>query len=165
MEGLRQDTRQVVDRLERQVARLRTGLWFMSLLVLGSLGVLGYFHLHPKAAPTAATLRVRGLVVEDEHGTARVVFGAPGLRLLDAQGRERGGLLLLEDGGAALTLKDKQGALAFTALAGAEEGATVALRNQKQEAVLLSTTQGPTLQIHRGGKVLVKQPYDAQDLK
>ncbi|HJU84590.1 MAG TPA: hypothetical protein VJ600_10295 [Holophagaceae bacterium] len=165
MEGLRQDTRQVVAQLERQVARLRTGLWCMSLLLLGAIGFLGWHHLHPKAAPKASTLRVQGLEVEDERGTARVVLGAQGLRILDPQGRERGGLLVRDDGASVLLLEDRQGVPAFTATGG-EEGATLALRNtKKKDALILSTAQGSTLQLRKDDRLILKQPYDAQELK
>ena len=165
MEGLRQDTRLVVQDLERQVGRLRAGMWFLTLLLLGAVGFLGYQHLHPKAAPAATTLRVRGLVVEDEHGVARVLLGAPGLRLLDGQGRERGGFQVQEDGGTLLNLNDRQGAPAFRALSDMEPGATVALTNPRKDTLLLSTTQGPTLQLRRDGRVVLKQPYDAPELR
>ena len=165
MEGLRQDTRLVVERLERQVARLRAGLWFLTLLLFGALGFLGYQHLHPKAAPAATTLHVRGLVVEDEQGVARVVLGVPGLRLLDAQGRERGDFVVQEDGGTLLSLNDRQAVPVVMAIASPDRGGAFTLTNQGKDALHLSTTQGPTVQIRRGDRVLFKQPYDAPDLK
>lgn len=49
------------------------------LLLLAALSVtkLGVEAKHVKAADDAKILRVRGLVIEDEHGRARILLGAP----------------------------------------------------------------------------------------
>lgn len=158
MEAIRQDTRQAVARLEGQVARLRSGLWLLFLLGLAGAGYLAWQHLHPKAAP--GILRVKGLVVEDEDGHARVVLAAPGLTVSDAQGQARMSLTLKDDGNGHLVLNDALGAPALAAEPGA-----LTLMDAKQDAAVLSTVAGPTLQLRKGDKIVVKQPWDAQDLK
>ncbi|HJU83814.1 MAG TPA: hypothetical protein VJ600_06365 [Holophagaceae bacterium] len=167
MEAIRQDTRQVVDRLERQVASLRRSLWFMTLLVFGGAGGFAWWQLHHRAV-TPTALRLRNLVIEDDHGAARVVIGGAeggGIRLLDAQGQERGSLLLMEDGVAALALKDARGFPLLKASATTDQGAELTLADPKKDAVIFGTVPGPTLQMRKGDRMVFKQPYDAQDMK
>ncbi len=163
MEGLRQDTRLVVERLEGQVASLRRSLWFLTRRLAGGLAFLLLTHRHPKVAGPS-TRQVQGLTVVDGTGAARATLGSDGLHLLDAQGHERGGLLLQADGTACLSLKDVRGADLLKAAAPSQGGA-LALWTPGGDAVLLGTAQGPTLQLRKGGRLLLKQPYDAAELR
>jgi hypothetical protein len=96
-------------RLERQL-RVCTVLWLMTVGVLLTTG------FQEKGPATPENLRVRQLTVVDRNGTPRLMLGAPlpdpvmhgkvqkrrsaatGLLLNDANGDERGGLALLDDG-------------------------------------------------------------------
>lgn len=158
MEGIRQDTRLVVDQMQRQVARLKAGLWFLLLLMLGGAGFLAWQHFHPQAAPMIQ--RVGALTIVDEHGQVRMLLTPSGIRISDDQGRVRADLSLKEDGSGQLILNDAQGTRALAATAG-----SLSLSNAKKDGAVLTTVPAPTLQLRRADKVVVKQPWDAQDLK
>jgi hypothetical protein len=86
--------------LEAQNRHFRTGIVLLLLLFLGSV-----FISRSQAQQSNAPLRVRSLVIEDTNGRDRVVVGAPladgrrtGLRINDANGVERVGLSLMNDG-------------------------------------------------------------------
>lgn len=106
----------VTDALDRRVRRLERGrqrerwlyLVATSVLLVGACSSPGQL---PRAADDV--LRVRGLVVVDEAGTERIVLGAPlpdppgdgqrvaastGIAINDADGRERFGVGLMENG-------------------------------------------------------------------
>ncbi|HET6330145.1 MAG TPA: hypothetical protein VFF76_05085 [Holophagaceae bacterium] len=163
MEAIRQDTRLAVDQLQGRVARLKAALWLLFLLVLGAGSYLAWQHAHPKAA--SGILRVNSIMVVDEHGQVRMMLTANGIVLSDDQGQARAGLQLKADRSSQLILSDAHGLPAVTALAAASQGGSLTLSDSKQDAVLLATTPGPTLQLRRADKVVVKQPYDAQELK
>ena len=93
-------------------AQLRRELRFHRVALVGfaALALVAW------SRPSADVLRVRGLIVEDATGTARVVIGAPlpgaiidgkpttrigdaaGITIHDAQGNERGGFATFADG-------------------------------------------------------------------
>ena len=158
MEAIRQDTRQAVEVLQAQVARLRAGIWFLFLLLLGAGGYLAWLHMHPKAVP--GTLTVKVLIVEDGNGQARLVFTGRGIRFSDDEGRARMELSLKQDGGGQLILNDAQGVPALTASAGA-----LTLSDAKKNLVQLETAPAPTIQLRQGDKVTFRQPWDAKELK
>jgi pimeloyl-ACP methyl ester carboxylesterase len=90
--------------LERRLRRLQVGLAAVIAMTLGGLVIAG-----PAAQAPDSPLRVRGLIIEDSSGRARVVLGAPipgdgrttnlrtGMRINDAAGVERFGLSLFDD--------------------------------------------------------------------
>jgi len=160
MEGIRQDTRQVVERLEGQVARLRAAVWILFLALLAAAGAFAWRRFHPKAASGPGALTVKGLVVEDESGAGRVVITGQGISVVDAQGQPCGVLSLDTNGRAQLQLKDAQGAQTLQA-----GPASLALADGKKDAAVMTTAGGATIQLHRGDKVVFKQPWDAPDLK
>ena len=157
MEGIRQDTRLIVERLEGQVARLRAAVWILFLGMAGAAGALAWQRLHPKAAPSAAP--VKELVVADEDGSARVLITGHGISLMDGQGQSRADLSLDGKGGARLALNDAQAASALVAADG------LTLKDPKKDAAVMTTAGGATIQLRRADKVVFKQPWDAQELK
>ena len=157
MEGIRQDTRLVVERLEGQVARLRAAVWILFLGLAGAAGAFAWRHLHPKAAP--GTTAVKELIVADADGSTRVRITGHGISLMDGQGKPRADLSLDGQGGAHLALNDAQDASALMAA----EGLT--LKDAKKDAAVVTTAGGATIQLRRSDKIVFKQPYDAQDLK
>lgn len=160
MEGIRQDTRLAVARLEGQVARLRALVWLLVLLLLAGAGYAAWRLRHAKAAAGPEVLTVKGLVVEDADGHPRLVLAAPGLTMSDADGRSRLELGLQPDGAGRIQLKDASGAPALSATQGA-----LALKDAKQDEALVTTAGGATVQLRRGDKVVFKQPWDAPELK
>jgi hypothetical protein len=102
-----------IARLESQYRRVRA-----ATVVLGVLFAATLTTLHPRAQQSSDVLRVRGIIVEDADGRARVVLGAPmaegqnsrtGLKLLDATGRERVGIALQPNGDAVIGLDAPRG--------------------------------------------------------
>ena len=160
MEGIRRDTREVVERLEGQVARLRAAVWILFLAALAAAGAFAWQRFHPKAAPGAGALAVKGLTVEDESGAARVVVTAQGLSLLDGQGRPCALLSLDDKGQPQLLLKDAQGAQTLQAAP-----AGLVASDAKKDAAVMTTANGATIQLRRADKVVFKQPWDAPEAK
>lgn len=159
MEGIRRDTRLVVEQLEGQVARLRRAVWVLFLALIGAGGFLLWQHRHPKAVAQPETLTVKGLVIEGGEGQARLTLTNEGLQVADAQGQSRVELALQSDGNGHLVL-GAANAPAFTAVPGA-----VSVTDGKKASAALAAVPGPALQLKRDGKVVVKQPWDAPDLK
>jgi hypothetical protein len=157
MEGIRQDTRQAVERLEGQVARLRAAVWILFLALIGAGGFVAWQRLHPKAQP--GVVRVQGLVVEDKNGAARLLLTPRGVQWSDERGQTRMELSLKDDGSGQMVLNDAQGMAAFTASPGA-----LTLTDAKKDSAILTTAGGATLQLRRGDKVMFKQPWDAPEL-
>ena len=160
MEGIRRDTRAVVERLERQVARLRAAVWILFFALLGAAGAFLWQRLHPKAAAGPGALTVKGLVVESEDGAARLVLSGRGLSVMDAQGRPLADLSLDARGQAQLRMQDAQGAQALQA-----GPAGLALTDAKKDGALVTTANGAMIQLRRGDKVVFKQPWDAPEVK
>ena len=160
MEGIRRDTRQVVERLEGQVARLRAAVWILFLALLAAAGAFLWQRRHPKTASGPGTLTVKGLTVEDEGGAGRVLITGQGLSVMDGQGQPCAILSLDANGRAQLQLKDAQGVQTLQA-----GPSSVALTDGKKDAAVMTTAGGSTIQLHRGDKVVFKQPWDAPDLK
>lgn len=160
MEGIRQDTRLAVARLEGQVARLRALVWLLVLALLAGAGAAAWRLRHAKGPAGPGVLTVKGLVVEDSDGHPRLVLAAPGLTMSDAEGRSRLELGLQDDGAGRIQLKDASGAPALSATPGA-----LALKDAKQDTAILTTAGGGTVQLRRGDKVTFKQPWDAPELK
>ncbi|HXC15956.1 MAG TPA: hypothetical protein VNV60_00800 [Holophagaceae bacterium] len=158
MEGIRQDTRQAVEALQAQVARLRAGLWLLFLLLLGAGGTLAWQHAHPKVA--SEILSAKGLMLVAEDHQVCLLLTANGIRLVDDQGQPRAELFLGADGSGQLTLNDAKGVSALTATGGA-----LTLSDAKKNLVQLATAPAPTIQLHQGDKVTFKQPWDAKELK
>ena len=158
MEGIRKDTRLVVEQLEGQVARLRALVWLLFLAMIGAGGFLFWQHRHPKAAAQPEALTVKGLIVEGAEGQPRLMLTNEGVQVSDAQGQTRIELALQKDGNGHLVLSGASGAL--TATPGA-----ITLTDGKKASAALAVMPGPALQLRRDGKVVVKQPWDAQDLK
>lgn len=108
----------VIVELQRRTERLERRLRFVQgACAVGILGLLAYACASVPRASSAQSapsgiLRVRGIIVEDEAGRARIVLGAPvpdpsegrrrsasvGLVINDPEGIERFGLGLTEDG-------------------------------------------------------------------
>lgn len=158
MEGIRQDTRQAVERLEGQVARLRAAVWILFLALLGAVGAYAWLQLHPKAAP--GVVKMNGLVIESGSGAAKVLITPRGLSITDDQGQSRVDLSVSDKGDGQLALDDAQGAPGLVATP-----AGLALTNAKKDGASLTTAGGATIQLRRGDKVVFKQPWDAPDLK
>jgi hypothetical protein len=157
MEGIRQDTRKAVERLEGQVARLRAAVWILFLALMGAGGFVAWQQRHPKAQDKV--VHVEGLVVEDGHGGAQLMLSGRGVQVMDEKGQARIDLSLKEDGDGRMVLSDALGAPGFTASAGA-----LALTDAKKDSAILTTAGGSTLQLRRGDKVVFKQPWDAPEL-
>jgi len=160
MEGIRKDTRLVVERLEGQVARLRALVWLLVLAMIGAGGFMVWQHRHPGAAAQPTVLTVKGLVVEGPDGQARLTLTNEGIQVSDAQGQTRIELALQKDENGRLVLSGAPDAPALTAAPG-----TIALTDGKKASAALAAIPGPALQLRRDGKVVVKQPWDASDLK
>lgn len=160
MEGIRRDTRLVVERLEGQVARLRALVGLLVLAMIGATAFLVWQHRHPGAAAQPAVLSVKGLVVGGADGQARLTLTNEGLQVSDAQGQTRIELALQKDENGRLVLGGASGAPALTAMPG-----VIALTDGKKASAALAAIPGPALQLRRDGKVVVKQPWDAPDLK
>ena len=116
---------------------------------------------------TDRVITVRGLIVNDASGQARVVLGAPvpdpvvggkvsrrdgalsGLILIGADGNERGGYATGDTGdGAILTLDSRDGAEVFKVFANPDAGASLFVMHQNGAAAMLTTYQGkPELQL------------------
>ncbi len=159
MEGIRRDTRLVVEQLEGQVARLRAAVWVLFLALVGAGAFLVWQHRHPKAATQPETLTVKGLVIDGGDGQARLTLTNEGLQVADAQGQARIELALQADGNGHLVL-GAANAPTLTAAPGA-----VSVTDGKKASASLAAVPGPALQLKRDGKVVVKQPWDAPDLK
>ena len=90
--------------LERESRRLRR---MLALAVTVAL-VFSVWNSRSNAQPSADSLRVRGLIVEDGNGRPRISLGAPlagmggtprtGMRITDPRGFERFGVGLFDDG-------------------------------------------------------------------
>lgn len=159
MEGIRRDTRLVVEQLEGQVARLRRAVWVLFLALIGAGGFLYWQHRHPKAAAQPSLLSVKGLIVEGADGQGRLMLTSEGIQVSDAQGQPRIELSLQPDGNGHLVL-GAAGAPAFTATPG-----VLSVTDGKKASAALAAVPGPALQLRKDGKVVVKQPWDAPDLK
>lgn len=160
MEGIRKDTRQIVERLEGQVARLRVAVWMLFLILVGVGGLLAWQRPHPKAQDKDKdkVIHVEGLVVEDGHGAAQLVLSGHGLQVMDEQGQPRIDLSLKDDGKGQMALKDAKGEPVFLGSEGA-----ITLSDAKKDSAILTTVGGSTLQLRRGDKIVFKQPWDAAE--
>ena len=156
MEGIRRDTRQVVEQLEGQVARLRAAVWILFLALAGAAGFVIWQQRHPKASPSL--LSVKGLVIED--GAGKTLVTARGISIADDQGQPRAELSLDDKGQPQLLLKDAQGAQSLQAVP-----AGIAMSDAKKDAAVMTTANGTTIQLRRADKVVFKQPWDAPELK
>jgi hypothetical protein len=129
-------------------------------------------------------ITVRGLIVEDAAGQARVVLGAPvpdpvvlgktvprdgalsGLILIGPDGNERGGYATSDgdSGGAVLTLDANDGSEVFKVFANPNSGASLFLLHQNNAGAMLTTYRGePELQlIDRNGVTRFAQPPKSQ---
>lgn len=178
-------------RLERQVRNLRRTNAMLGVgMILALAGVASSLQADAGQAPQIGpdgVLEVRGLVVKDEHGTPRVILGAPvpdpikdgkpsprlaplsGLLILDHEGNERGGYGTASVGKyseAFLTLDDARGREVFTVVANADAGATLTLRNQKGAMALFTTFRdGPEAHLSGpAGEEMARWPSDVADL-
>lgn len=97
-----------MNRLERQLRVLK-----IAAAVLAVLALAMALAPQPSAQQTGAVMRLRQLVIEDAEGRSRLVLGpldAPGnarrvgLRINDANGAERFGVALMDDGNMVLGL-------------------------------------------------------------
>jgi hypothetical protein len=131
--------------LEVQYRRLRIA-WVVTLAVLTCAA------LFPTALAQQSTqpLRVRGLIVEDAAEQARVVLGAPmgegsgartGLRINDANGVERLGMVLMNNGNIVLGLDapvgkgDDRNRERINLVADAEGGAYIVFKDRRTAVV------------------------------
>ncbi|MBS1766157.1 MAG: hypothetical protein JST05_01955 [Acidobacteria bacterium] len=156
MEGIRRDTRVVVEQLEAQVARLRAAVWILFLALLAAGGAFLWRRAHAKASPSAAP---KEIVLEDGQG-GKLQLTGQGLVVTDAQGQTRVALILDGSSGAHLSLKDATGAAALQATPGA-----LAMTDAKKDSALVTTANGATIQLRRADKVVFKQPWDAPEVK
>jgi hypothetical protein len=61
-----------IDALERRVRHLQEGLIFVLIAVVGAV-----LMARPLAQTSDGPLRVKGLIIEDSDGRARIMLGAP----------------------------------------------------------------------------------------
>jgi hypothetical protein len=129
-------------RLEARCRRLRLTVLALAVLLVASLTTM-----QPGAQQTADILRVKGLVVEDEAGRARIVLGAPmaegpssrrtGLKILDGAGVERIGISAMNDGDAVIGLDaplgtgDDRNAERINLVADAKGGASIVFKDRR----------------------------------
>jgi hypothetical protein len=131
-----------ISRLEAHSRRLR-----LTVLVLAVFLVASFTTLQPGAQQAADILRVKGLIVEDETGRARIVLGAPisegpssrrtGLKILDGAGVERIGVSAMNDGDAVIGLDaplgtgDDRNTERINLVADAKGGASIAFKDRR----------------------------------
>lgn len=107
-------------------------------------------------------IEARGLVIRDDAGRARLVLGAPvpdprvrgvvgaraapasGLVLIGPDGNERGGYLVVDDGGeAVLTLDSADGSReVFKVVANPQDGASLFVQHQGGAEAMITTYRG-----------------------
>lgn len=167
-----------MDHLQERLVRCeRRNRWLatLSVLQLVILGVVGCVTTSHSAAPPQS-LRVRELVVVDDHGVERVRLSAKmpdpvirgkrvsrgdiasGVMLYDKTGQERGGYITFDRGNhVALTLDntDVQSALF---VAGPEGGSALRLWHGKDELALRADEDGPHVTAIENGHVVYQQP-------
>ena len=131
-----------IARLETRSRRLQFTVTALAVLLGASVTTL-----RPSAQQTTDVLRVKGLIVEDATGSARIVLGAPiaegpnsrrtGVKILDASGAERMGLSVLNNGDAVIGLDappgtgDDRNAERITLVADAKGGASIAFKDRR----------------------------------
>ena len=135
-----------VARLESNGRRLRLTIAALAVFLGASLTTL-----HPRAQQPAEILRVKGLIVEDESGRARIVLGAPiaegtasrrtGIKILDAAGVERIGISALTNGDAVIGLDaplgtgDDRNTERINLVADAKGGSSIVFKDRRTSVV------------------------------
>jgi hypothetical protein len=131
-----------ITQLETRSRRLQLTVTALAVLLAASVTTL-----RPSAQQPTDVLRVKGLIVEDATGRARIVLGAPiaegadsrrtGLKILDAAGAERIGISALNNGDAVIGLDappgtgDDRNAERITLVADAKGGASIAFKDRR----------------------------------
>jgi len=165
------DDAQVIARLTKLNQRLVYVVFIVSCLSLAS-AVFLYLE-HRRLAQTGGDLRVRAITIVDEHGIERVKIAAPlpdpitlgkrtrrddsisGILIYDARGNERGGYVTDNSVGNAYLTLDSDREQQVTLIAYPGGGAEAGIRNEKKDAVALSTVDdGPKVKLIRAGETV-----------
>jgi hypothetical protein len=151
-----QNLQHAVSRLEKQNRCLSLGLLALAFLYMSTLLSLRAGSADASSAQPTSALRVRELVIVDQHGIERVRMGAPlpepitlgkryrrggssvsGVLLYDSEGNERSGYVTDDREGGFLRFFDKDNAV--------------------------ETESASNLRVTQGGKVIFQQPPIAEN--
>jgi hypothetical protein len=159
---------------KRQTRLFATGV----LVVLCFVGAMGFLVRATRALQKPQVLRVRQLVVVDEHGTERVIIGAPlpdpmilgkrhrrdgpvsGVIIADSTGTERGGYVTSDQGDNALLTLDGQGFQTVLLLAEADGSTMFRIWDRDKGSVTMGVLGNPFLNLKRDGVPIFAAPPD-----
>ena len=173
---------EAITRLQQWNRRLALAFAFIAVLCVGLivLPALRSTESVQAAAGDRSILRVRGLIITDDHGVERVWIGAPlpnpplfgkrykrsvsvsGILLFDADGNERSGYVTNDrsPGPVFLSLDSVGSEVAdFTAHAGG--GVTAEIRDGSSSVSLGAAQTGASIKLHDKGKLIFQQPAPA----
>lgn len=161
--------------LENRQARMIAGGVIVALCFLA---LAGFEMLTLRSLQNPQMLRVRQLVVVDEHGTERVIIGAPlpdpmilgkrhrrdgpvsGMIIADSTGTERGGYVTSDQGGNALLTLDGQGFQTVLLLAEADGSTTFRIWDRNKGSVTMGVLGNPFLNLMQNGAPVFIAPPD-----
>jgi hypothetical protein len=177
-----QNLQHAVSRLEKQNRCLSLGLLALAFLYMSTLLSLRAGSADASSAQPTSALRVRELVIVDQHGIERVRMGAPlpepitlgkryrrggssvsGVLLYDSEGNERSGYVTDDrEGNVFISLDDvaRQHVLLFSP----RQGGGFLRFFDKDNAVEMGVTESASnLRVTQGGKVIFQQPPIAEN--
>jgi hypothetical protein len=167
--------------LRRLAAVEHRQTWLLAagvLVVLCLIGVLGFQVRALLALQEPQMLRVRQLAVVDEHGTERVLIGAPlpdpmilgkrhrrdgsvsGVIISDSTGTERGGYVTSDHGDNAMLTLDGQGFQTVLLLAEGDGSTTFRIWDRDKGSVTMGVLGNPFLNLKQNGASVFVAPPD-----
>jgi hypothetical protein len=172
---------EVFRRLAALETRQRRLVLAGALVALCFLLVMGFELRTIRALQEPHVLRVRQLAVVDEHGTERVLIGAPlpdpmilgrrhrrdgpvsGVVIADSTGTERGGYVTSDGGDNALLTLDGQGFQTVLLLAEPDGSTMFRIWDRDKGSITMGVLGNPFLNLkHNGAPVFVAPPDNRQ---
>jgi len=168
----------ILQRIAAIERRQRLLLGGGTILALGLFVGIGFQTWTLRSLQKPQTLRVRQLAVVDEHGTERVLIGAPlpdpmilgkrhrrdgpvsGLIIADSTGTERGGYVTSDHGDNALLTLDGQGHQTVLLLAEADGSTLFRIWDKDKGSVTMGVLGDPFLNLKRNGIPVFIAPPD-----
>ena len=169
------------DVLRRLAAIEKCQRWLLAaiaLVVICLIGVMGFQVREWFTLQEPQMLRVRQLAVVDEHGTERVLIGAPlpdpmilgkrhrrdgpvsGLIISDSTGTERGGYVTSDHGDNAMLTLDGQGFQTVLLLAEGDGSTTFRIWDRDKGSVTMGVLGNPFLNLKQNGTSVFIAPPD-----